>query len=71
MTILFSAVSFLLVGASVSSAMAYTGVVAASLGSGIGEITFLAYSAHFHRSAGVTERGGGGCEGAWAVKGTG
>ncbi|XP_043223425.1 battenin-like isoform X1 [Amphibalanus amphitrite] len=62
-TILFSAVSFLLVGASVSSAMAYTGVVAASLGSGIGEVTFLAYSAHFHSDVVSTWSSGTGFSG--------
>jgi len=62
-TMALSAVSFVLVATSVNQAMAYAGVVCASLGSGIGEVTFLAYTAHFHSDVVSTWSSGTGFSG--------
>ncbi|XP_037070403.1 battenin-like [Pollicipes pollicipes] len=62
-TVLLSALSFVLVASSVDSVMAYTGVVCASLSSGIGEVTFLAYTAHFHSDVVSTWSSGTGFSG--------
>lgn len=47
--VFLSVLSLLLVGTAVSSSMALLGVVFASAASGIGETTFLAYSAYYHQ----------------------
>ena len=49
-TALFSALSFILVGLSLSVALVIVGVVCASIGSGLGEITFLSFTARYHKS---------------------
>ncbi|XP_071546717.1 battenin isoform X4 [Panulirus ornatus] len=41
--------SFLLVGKATSISMAVIGVIFASASAGLGEVTFISYSAHFHR----------------------
>ena len=50
MSIVFSVLSYVLVGLSLSVALVVLGVVCASIGSGFGELTFLSYTAHFHKS---------------------
>ena len=47
---IFSALSFILVGLSLSVAVVIFGVACASIGSGLGEITFLSFSAHYDKS---------------------
>ncbi|OQR73921.1 battenin-like [Tropilaelaps mercedesae] len=48
--VLMSAGSFILASASRVKWVAFLGVIAASLGSGLGEITFLKYSSHYHKN---------------------
>jgi battenin len=47
---LFSALSFVLVGVSVSVPVVIVGVACASISSGLGEITFLSFTAHYHKT---------------------
>lgn len=47
--IILSAASFLITCFSVSNFMTFTGVIAASVSSGLGEVSFLAYSANFDK----------------------
>lgn len=46
-TITLSALSFIITAASISDLMSFSGVICASISSGLGEVTFLAYSASF------------------------
>ena len=48
-TITLSALSFIITSTSVSDLMSFAGVVCASISSGLGEVTFLAYSASFDK----------------------
>lgn len=48
-TISLSALSFVITAASVSNFMSFVGVICASVSSGLGEVTFLAYSASFDK----------------------
>ena len=50
-TVIFSSLSFILVGLSLSVSVVIFGVVCASISSGFGEITFLSYTAHYHKSS--------------------
>ncbi|XP_022699751.1 battenin-like isoform X3 [Varroa jacobsoni] len=64
---LMSAGSFILTSLSPAKWLAFVGVVAASLSSGLGEITFLKYSSHYHKnivSAWSSGTGGAGVLGA-------
>lgn len=47
--VLLSCSSFLMTSFTVATWMSFMGVVCAAIGSGLGEITFLAYSAHFDK----------------------
>lgn len=55
--------SFLLVGLATSRAMAIVGVVFAAVGAGLGEPTFLAYSANYHENVVSTWSSGTGAAG--------
>lgn len=47
---LFSALSFILVGLSLSVSLVIFGVVCASISAGLGEISFLSFTAHYDKS---------------------
>ena len=47
---LFSALSFILVGLSLSIPVVIFGVICASIASGLGEITFLSFTTHYDKS---------------------
>ncbi|XP_064462911.1 battenin-like [Ornithodoros turicata] len=49
LVVMLSCLSFLLTSFAVAKWMSFVGVICASIGSGLGEITFLAYSSHFHK----------------------
>ena len=49
--IAFTIVSFLLTGLELGQAMAFVGVVFASLASGLGEVTFLGYMSKFEANS--------------------
>ncbi|CAL4122513.1 unnamed protein product, partial [Meganyctiphanes norvegica] len=49
LVVILCCLSFILVGLASSVTVAIIGVVCASASSGLGEVTFLAYSAYFHR----------------------
>ncbi|OWF41561.1 battenin-like [Mizuhopecten yessoensis] len=69
---LFCFLSFILVGFSQGIWMSITGVVCASIGGGLGEVTYLSYSAFFHRnvvSAYSSGTGGAGVFGALVYAG--
>ncbi|XP_069141526.1 battenin-like [Argopecten irradians] len=69
---LFCLLSFILVGFSAGIWMSITGVVCASIGGGLGEVTYLSYSAFFHRnvvSAYSSGTGGAGVFGALVYAG--
>ncbi|XP_060079208.1 battenin-like [Ylistrum balloti] len=68
----FCLLSFVLVGFSQGIWMSITGVVCASIGGGLGEVTYLSYSAFFHRnvvSAYSSGTGGAGVFGALVYAG--
>ncbi|XP_022235656.1 battenin-like isoform X2 [Limulus polyphemus] len=49
LSVLLSAASFLLTSLSVGSWMTYIGVICAALSGGLGEVSFLSFSAHFDK----------------------
>ena len=49
-TVIFSLISFLLVGLGLHPGLIILGVVCASIGSGFGEITFLSLTARYDKS---------------------
>ncbi|XP_063593579.1 battenin-like [Penaeus indicus] len=61
--VMLCGLSFVLVGEAVSENMAIIGVVCASASSGLGEVTFLAYTARFHRNVVSTWSSGTGAAG--------
>ncbi|KAL7648004.1 UNVERIFIED_CONTAM: hypothetical protein RMT77_001620 [Armadillidium vulgare] len=65
--VFLSVLSLLLVGTAVSSSMALLGVVFASAASGIGETTFLAYSAYYHQDVVSTWSSGTGGAGVFGA----
>lgn len=72
LVVILCCLSFLLVGLASSVTVAIIGVVCASASSGLGEVTFLAYSAYFHKnviSAWSSGTGGAGLFGAVSYAG--